>query len=131
MTTCTFCGGATTHDGTAHWACGGVLPDDPRHAAVSVADHLVRVLTPKRVSRPDGRAGVVRKPAEVMSPAQLRACLRPELYEHFDAGLALALAAGAVRQESGGSYRLTPARRRSAKPKDDGSAPGLFGLGTT
>ena len=84
MTSCTFCGADTTTGSTAHWRCGGILPDDPRQAAVSAADHIVRLLTPKRVQREDGRT--FRKPPEALSPAQLRAKLRPELYEHFDDG---------------------------------------------
>ena len=116
MTICTFCGGPTADGGASTGAVAGSLPDDPRHAAVSVADHIVRVLTPKRVQRArDGRP--IRKPAEAMSPAQLRARLRPELYEHFDDGLELALAAGAIRCEPSGAYRLAPTPRRNLRSR--------------
>ena len=46
----------TTHGGSAHAHCGGRLPDDPRHAGVAVADHIVRVLTPKRVQHGTARS---------------------------------------------------------------------------
>jgi hypothetical protein len=127
MTICTLCGTPTTGGAGAHWRCGGILPDDPRHAAVSVADHIVRLLTPKRTQRADGK--YVRQPAPTLRPEQLRAKLRPELFEHFDDGLDLALAAGAIRREPSGALRLAPTPRRSpAKPKDDGREPGLFDL---
>ena len=128
MTICILCGKPTTHGGATHWSCGVILPDDPRHAAISVADHLMRALSPKRVQRADGKYAT--QPPPTLHPAQLRAKLRPELYEHFDDGLdlALALAAGAIRREPSGALRLAPTLRRSAKPKDDGSEARLFDL---
>ena len=133
MTTCILCGGPTADDGVAHWTCGGIVPDDERHAAISVADHIVRLLTPKRTQQANGKA--TRKPAPVLLPSRLRARLRPELVEYFDDGVALALAAGAIRRERQGGYRLAPTpRRKPAKQRDDGSEPGLFDLpreGTT
>lgn len=130
MSDCIFCGKPTT-DGTAHWACGGILPGDPRHAAISAADHVVRLLTPKRTQ--DASAGTKRAPAPAMTTAELRAKLRPVLAEHLDDGLALAVEVGAVRATTSGRYELAPQNRSPRPARDDGTEPGLFELpeGTT
>jgi hypothetical protein len=122
---CMFCHEATADNTTAHWKCGGILPDDPRHAGVSVADHIVRLLTPHRV--PVGSGAYRKLPAPTLSLDELRARMRPELVEHFGDGLALAREAGAVCQ-SGDKVRLARTERKPSTPRDDGTEPGLFDL---
>jgi hypothetical protein len=124
MTDCTFCGQAVTTGATAHWRCGGILPDDPRHAAVSVADHIVRLLTPRREFMGTGYRTV--RPAPLTRDS-LRARLRPELLEYADDGIDLALAARRIDVAPEGAITLAAAPLRK-REHDDGSAEGLFEL---
>lgn len=120
---CIFCHGPVT-GGTAHWRCGGILPDNPRHAAISVAEHTVRLLTPKRVH--NGAGKVVRGAAVVLSADELRDRLRPELLDAFQDGLDLALQAGAISPTAGGFKLAVKSKTRPVR--DDGSDDGLFEL---
>ncbi len=126
-TGCRFCGHPTTSGAEAHWNCGGILPERPHDAAVSVADHIVRMLRPRQTLRADG---TYRKNAPpVLSEAQLRGQMRPELLDAFDEGLGLALAAKSVRRDGKGLRLGTNPRRRQARPqRDNGTEPGLFDL---
>jgi hypothetical protein len=125
MTDCTFCGQPISTGADAHWRCGGILPDDPRHSAISVADHIVRLLTPKRKFTNNGYRA---QRTEPLTRDSLRARLRPELVEYANDGIELALAARRIECDAGGVLTLARARAPRARAVDDGSAAGLFEL---
>jgi hypothetical protein len=119
-TTCRFCGEEVVGGGSAHWACGGVLPDSERECPIAIADHVVRLL--ERKTR-QGKQ-MKRRP---WTRQELWGHVRPELAPYFKDGLNLAVEAGKIRRD-GSKFTLTPTRVPQRPERDDGSAIGLFDL---
>jgi hypothetical protein len=120
MTACRFCAEPVVGGGAAHWICGGVLPDNPRERPIAVADHIARLLQRRN------RQGAVLK-RRPWTRDQLLAHTRPELREHFDAGLALALDASKVRWTKDG-LTLAPARTATDRRRDCAPTAALFDI---
>lgn len=116
MSACPFCGEPVLGGGSVHWVCGGYLPADRHERPIAAADHIVRLL--ERRTR-QGKQ-LKRRP---WTRDQLWYHMRPELVEHFEDGLALALDAGKVRWLKG---ELTLAPVRTTRPRCEPTTEGLF-----
>jgi hypothetical protein len=122
MTSCQFCAEPVIGGATAHWMCGGILPDDLRERPIAVADHIVRMLEHR--NRQGGQ--MKRRP---WTRDQLLARTRDELTDYFDRGLALALGVGKVRWTKDG-LTLAPARAAAHRRRECAPTEALFEIPT-